>query len=274
MVCNHPVNPNIGPLQPELVCNTLQYSEKLLNWNPVCQKNAAVFYQFRTGQTRKSLRVIPDACADFLFCCDDNPFAAISGLQTAPREIILKPNCTYFGFKPYTTKGIKSLPILWSELLDETVSFRDQFGDTGLEISISNAASFDERINIFHKFALKKLIDQNYLLDLVEYSEIKLCDAAGNIRVDTLSGQTGYTTRYCRKRFKEALGISIKEYSNIIRFQNLVRILSQEEEDALADAQGDNGFYDQSHMIKEFKRYSGETPKHFKNKFFNLGASF
>jgi len=256
------------------MCNTLQYSEKLLNWNPVCQKNTAVFYQFRTGQTRKILRAIPDACVDFLFCCDDNPSAAISGLQTVPREIVIKPNCTYFGFKPYTTKGMKLLPILWSELLDGTVPFADQFGDMGLEIAIKNAVSFEERINIFHKFAFKKLIDQNYLLDLVEFSEIKLCDAAGNIRVDTLSEQAGYTPRYCRKRFKEALGISIKEYSNIIRFQNMVRILSQEEEESLSDVGLDNGFYDQSHMIKEFKRYSGETPKHFKNKFLKVRISF
>jgi len=274
MICNQQSSQEAGPLQPELELNTLHYSEKILKWNPVCQKNMALFYQFQTGsQTKRSLRVIPDACADFLFCCDDNPSAFISGLQTAPREIIIKPNCTYFGFKPYTTKGMKIMPILWNELLDETASFRDQFGDNGLEAAIKIAASFEERISIFQKFALKKLIDQSYLLDLVEFSEIQLCNAAGNIRVDSLSDQTGYTTRYCRKRFKEALGVSIKDYSNIMRFQNMVRILSQEEE-SLSDVVLDNGYFDQSHMIKEFKRYSGDTPYRFKKFVLKTEATF
>lgn len=254
------------PYQPELILNTLQYNEKLIKWNPVCKKNMAVFYQFQTGdQSKKSLKVIPDACVNFLFCCDDNPSAFISGFQTGPQEIILKPNCTYFGFKPYSTKGIKILPILWNELLDSTVSFAEQFGDNGLEISIKNARSFEERIKIFQRFAMKKLIDQKYTLDLVEFSEIQICDAFGNIRVASLSDKTGYSESYCRKKFKDTHGISIKDCSNIMRFQNTVRILSLNGEESLFDILLDNGYFDQSHMIKEFKRYSGDTPKHYKN---------
>ena len=90
---------NIAPLQPEL-SRQLRYNERLLTWNPYSKKNLALCYQFQTGGSSAPVRLIPDACIDFLFRCDPGASAAVvSGLQTAPRELILEPNAVYFGFK-------------------------------------------------------------------------------------------------------------------------------------------------------------------------------
>ena len=90
----------IAPLQPDL-SRQLRYNERLLTWNPYSKKNLALCYQFQTGEDGAPVRLIPDACIDFLFrCTPGSPAAVVSGLQTAPRELVLEPNAVYFGFKP------------------------------------------------------------------------------------------------------------------------------------------------------------------------------
>ena len=77
---------------------------------------------------------------------------------------------------------------------------------------------------------------------------------------------TGYSGRYCREKFKEAAGVSMKQYSNIIRFQNVVRMLEQEPAPSLSDIVFENGYFDQSHLNREFKQFSGESPLHFRRR--------
>ena len=222
--CQTNIDRDIVPLQPEL-SKQLHYSERLLKWNPYSKKNLALCYQFQTGRDGTPIRLIPDACIDFLFKCDrENPVAVVSGVQTAPRELVLAPDSVYFGFKPYSPKGMRPLGAAWHGLTDET--------DTP---------------------------------DFVELSELQLCQARGNIRMEVISDYTGYTGRYCREKFKEAHGISIKNYSSIMRFQNAVRMLSRQDDEAsLSDIVFDNGYFDQSHLNREFRRFCGDTPLRFR----------
>ena len=107
--CQTNIDRDIVPLQPEL-SKQLHYSERLLKWNPYSKKNLALCYQFQTGRDGTPIRLIPDACIDFLFKCDrENPVAVVSGVQTAPRELVLAPDSVYFGFKPYSPKGMRLL---------------------------------------------------------------------------------------------------------------------------------------------------------------------
>lgn len=64
--------------------------------------------------------------------------------------------------------------------------------------------------------------------------------------------------------FQNYIGVSPKQYANICRFNNVRTYL-----DGLgteADWNGiafDFGYYDQSHLIREFKRYAGKTPSEY-----------
>lgn len=258
---------NIAPLQPEL-SRQLRYNERLLTWNPYSKKNLALCYQFQTGGSSAPVRLIPDACIDFLFRCDPGASAAVvSGLQTAPRELILEPNAVYFGFKPFSPKGMRALRTDWQELVDQCISLGEDCPDAEWVVEkLSTSATFDERVSIVAEFARRQLADPEYTPDFVEYSELQLCQARGNIRMDSISDYTGYTGRYCREKFKEAHGISIKNYSSIMRFQNAVRMLARSggEEGRLSDIVFDNGYFDQSHLNREFRRFSGVTPLRYR----------
>lgn len=59
-------------------------------------------------------------------------------------------------------------------------------------------------------------------------------------------------------RFRERTGLTPKTFSRIERFQHLV--LNQDPKTSWVDAALDAGFSDQSHMVREFRRFAGISP--------------
>ena len=61
--------------------------------------------------------------------------------------------------------------------------------------------------------------------------------------------------------FKELVGTNPKEYARIVRFQKSLKLLQHYQEDAnQAQLAYQCGYADQSHFIREFRRFSGYTP--------------
>lgn len=257
------VEETLVPLQPAMRSKS-HYQERLVKWNPYSMKNLALCYEFRTGEEEETLELIPDACPDFMFCIGSRPTAVVMGVQSAPCSLRLEPNAVYFGFKPYSVKGMRELSAGWAELLNTCVAMGDQVDCGFLLERMVKAPDFGERIRVMCAFAEAELADNGYTPDFVEYSELRLCNARGNLKVEDIASFTGYSGRYCRERFKESYGLSIKRYSNIIRFQNAMRMLADERVEDLSDIVFENGYFDQPHLSREFKLYSGDSPLHYR----------
>lgn len=254
------------PLQPAMK-QQLCYQEKLIKWNPYSLKNLALCYEFRTGGEARSIQLVPDACLDFLFCFGEGgPSAVVTGAQTSPISLELEPDTVYFGFKPYSAKGMRRLAAPWTELRGGQADLAELTDCGRILEELDSAASFSERVRAIHDFTRRHLADDSYAPDFVEYAELKLCDTRGNLRIEDLADYTGYTGRYCREKFKEAHGISIKRYSNIIRVQNAIRMLSREDAPEMADVVFENGYFDQSHLNREFRLYTGDTPLNYQRR--------
>jgi AraC-like DNA-binding protein len=226
----------------------------------------ALFFQFETGEGPGSLEIIPDNCINFFFCREDVPSALVSGFGLKREIRQLEPNALYFGVKPYTVQGVRQHRIGWGETVGEMTDFFEMFGRQAVVEQICLAENFEKRISLFQDFAKTHLINENYCPDLVEYSELMMCSARGNLKIEELSRKLGYTSRHCREHFKNAHGISIKCYSEILRFQNAVRMM-EENSCSIADIVFENNYYDQSHLIREFKRFTDFTPVDFRKRY-------
>ena len=255
------------PVQPGLQLQS-DYVEKLVSWNPRMTKGQALCYQFRTGGGASQTLLIPDACANFLFRCDEDGCELhISGIQSEKSEVALKPDATYFGFKPYCVMGMRSFGVDWRELLDETMVGAESMSCfQRISEILAKATSFEQRSSIMRDFAYRRLVDQDYIQGVVEFAEHTICSADGNVRVADVSDQTGYTAQYCRKCFRESVGVTIKNYASVLRFQNVVRSFPDSSKD-LAEIVYENGYCDQSHLTKEFKRFTDMTPNAFRKRY-------
>lgn len=65
------------------------------------------------------------------------------------------------------------------------------------------------------------------------------------------------------RKFSSAIGISPKQLSKIIRIQATLKTLLTKEITSLTDLAYENEYFDQAHFIKDFKEFTGLTPKEF-----------
>ena len=259
---------NSPPLQPFVNRYADSYQECQLSWNPYCLKKDALFYQFRASDNAEGIELIPDACLNVLIEFDtSNTRALFSGTFLHPTVFQLKPGATYFGFKPYSNLGFKCQKIHLREMVDSYTDFNDVFPCSGQLMSeVFEAESFAERAGVFMEYALQHLVDDSYFPTFVDYLAVMLCSAQGRIGFNNMAQVFGYSERYCREKFKDCYGLSPKQYSDIIRFQNTLKALFSDSHKDLSSLAVEGGYYDQSHLTHDFRRYTDTPPdKYLKN---------
>ena len=87
--------------------------------------------------------------------------------------------------------------------------------------------------------------------------ELKQKDFFDNI--ENVASRYGITSRYLQKLFLQYTGLTPKLYTKINRFQNSLRLVTQNN-NSLTSIAYDCGYFDQSHFIREFKSFTGLTP--------------
>ena len=99
----------------------------------------------------------------------------------------------------------------------------------------------------------------------------KIEDAQGLVRVDELCADAGLSIRQVDRLFREHLGVPPKTFARIARFQNAITRLKGDPGCTLADVAARCGYYDQSHLVHDFRRFAGAAPKQ-KRGYFPAGA--
>jgi AraC-like DNA-binding protein len=95
---------------------------------------------------------------------------------------------------------------------------------------------------------------------------IAMREANGAIPVNQVAAAAHATVRTLERKFKQAAGYTVKDVSSVMRFQQVRNQLWVDPDSSLAGLAHEFGYTDQSHLSKEFKRYSGTTPAAFARK--------
>ncbi|HEY9049087.1 MAG TPA: helix-turn-helix domain-containing protein [Ohtaekwangia sp.] len=90
--------------------------------------------------------------------------------------------------------------------------------------------------------------------------------ANGMIPVSEVAAAAHATVRTLERRFKQSSGYTVKDVSALMRFEQVRNHLWLHPDSNLAGLAHEMGYTDQSHLSKEFKRYSGTTPAAFARK--------
>jgi AraC-like DNA-binding protein len=106
---------------------------------------------------------------------------------------------------------------------------------------------------------------------VVDYLTSRLFAPAG-LRISDLVEEVGYTQRHVAALFRRWVGLSPKQYARVRRFNSLVLHATgtPESEPDWADLALEYGYFDQSHMIHEFREFSGLTPESYLERYRGL----
>lgn len=82
----------------------------------------------------------------------------------------------------------------------------------------------------------------------------------GQVSVEEMAQQVNLSSRQLERRFREVVGIPPKLFAEICRFAYVFRLLQNQPLAKWQDVTHTCGYFDQSHFIREFRRFAGEAP--------------
>ncbi len=212
------------------------------------------FWEYEnTGDERKHT-ILPDGMFELIseYNSDTHTRLILTGIWTEPIDVTIPKNGKILGIRfkllaaefifPEQVKQLqnKSLIILQPRCNLEA------YTKNNFEFFITKTtACINKDIN-------------NLNLPKVDKRKLKLFDLIYNKRcysVEELSQAVSWSSRQINRYFNNQFGFSLKEYLKILRCSNSYREISN----GILSPKKD--YYDQSHFIKEIKKYTGTTPK-------------
>jgi len=84
--------------------------------------------------------------------------------------------------------------------------------------------------------------------------------AYGQISISTLLSEIGVSKRHLERKFQQAVGLSPKLLCRILRFRRAWEKIDEPGPRDWADLALSLGYYDQSHLIRDFNQFAGAPP--------------
>jgi AraC-like DNA-binding protein len=195
---------------------------------------------------------------------------------TLPKCYIMSPRFKYYQLYPGNQLGFISIrfragafrhfcknPV--TEFVDSFVDIEELWGSKGLEFKqqVMVAENLRQRIAVIEKFLMCFLIQYHKSEQSLDTAIQTLLYDYKSVRLQDLCRNLFLSQRQLERKFKEAVGVTPKAFQKISRFEAVVKhLLLCRSKNYLDEALG-QGYYDQSHFLKEFKNYIGEYPTSF-----------
>lgn len=258
--------------QPFFSLNTKKYREIIIS-----EPFSAVFYEFETEKhinrdkyDNMFMVCIPDGCIDAVFVkMEDKIRLEIIGTPLSAKPLIVFPDAEYFGvrFQPGIFLPLKEKFNSINSFTD-TETFISDISDEYkmLGENIFKSESLEKRIEFILDF-FEKLNKTDYTVNKTVYEMLNLINISnGNIDMKEISEILCYSERHLTRLFNSSLGYSPKSFVRIVRFQYALNKLTEKAdfyENNISDYIQELGYSDQAHFQREFKEFTGITPKNF-----------
>ena len=195
--------------------------------------------------------------AGMSFLLVSGPMSRLMRLMVTPKQVLVARLRTgafqaMFGMEAHRIK-------------DKTIFLEKLWGKEAKEWAerLRQAPDIESRLQVFEEELVRRAPSfkkpDPYAVKAVEMMK----ESNGRITVEELAYRLGYTERQVHRKFEEGLGLTPKEYQRVLRSRLLIlRMLNGDFKD-WSDLVNDHGYFDQSHLIHEFKGFMGVSPEKF-----------
>jgi AraC-like DNA-binding protein len=224
--------------------------------------------------------VLPDGCMDIVFNFGDvrtsgaadgtaqravQRGGAVVGTMTVPLLVAPGPREDFFGvrFHPGMARAFLCAPA--AEFTDISAALADVWG--------REVAAVEDRLAAIHAAPTRiRLLERELLRRLPAARPPEPCVAAalhlieghrGAVTMREACRFAGVSRQHLARRFAEHVGVSPKMFARVTRFRSLLTLLRQVRLVSWSDTAAAAGYYDQSHLIADFRQFTGRTPEDF-----------
>lgn len=231
-----------------------------------------------TNDTQRQ-RIIPDGTIEMAFILGDDikRYTSKDDFIIQPRSMVLGQTIDPFyieptgyvntfaiRFYPYGFANFVAVPL--RDLANKETAIEMLFGKnitTKLEQDIIQATDVKQRIEIIELFLLNILSKQETVNSIVKTTIDTLLSTKGKTSISDILKNDLSKRRQLERMFARQIGVSPKQLAKVIRFQSAIKMLINEDGENLTTIAYESDYYDQAHFNKDFKEYTGISPKDF-----------
>lgn len=253
------------PVQPTVRQSTqnVSYTEFL----PAIELQSLVYcyWQLKTSEPLSeqfNYRVVADGCIDIFVELNNPSDSYVMGFCKKFTEFPLENNFHYIGIRFFPSMFPQLFQVNAKELsnrfehLDSVVPAVADFIRNNLHAS----QSMQEIRALFDRYFVERLNAGPFDEDKRLYGALQLIlKNQGMLDIET-DLQTGISARQLRRLFEYYIGDNPKTFSQVVRFQNILKAKPSSQSLRKNKLFFDAGYYDQAHFIKEFRNFYGVTP--------------
>jgi AraC-like DNA-binding protein len=172
---------------------------------------------------------------------------------------------------PLSAHGMLRLPM--HTLAHRTVPLEDVLGGTSLVERLHDADAWPARFEILDGALTKLLAHAPPPSPGIAWAWKRLRETDGRARIGELAGELGWSRKRLVARFREEIGLPPKTVARLLRFEHARALAERPERPDWARIAVECGYYDQSHLINDFRAVTGLTPREYAETFFQDTAS-
>jgi AraC-like DNA-binding protein len=189
----------------------------------------------------------------------------LAGHTCKSRKILIGGKFLMIGacLYPYAVPLLFKIPTM--TVRDTYIFLEDLAGDGG--------ARAKEKMGLANNHRDRIQILSDYLFCLARKTEIiqrgmhgcvqSIVSNNGQMSIERLVDQLGVSQRQAERKFNDMVGFSPKLFSRLIRFHSSLKFAAHPKPYSLTEVAYHSGYFDQSHFIREFREFSGVSPKNY-----------
>lgn len=245
------------PLQPGFERNFCLYNE-IKPIQSEISDYVMFYYEMKTAlQELHSIPVLPDGCMDIVFIQNENDYhlyilgtaKSLVGACSGKNSYILGARFVPGGIYPFfsdISQQCSSLQIPLDSIYPNS---------NVLAQAIFQTKTFQDRVQILEQFLQHSYRNKSNKSKLISYCIDRLIETRGALTVQQLGAETAFSTRYINQIFQMLVGLSPRQFCDIMRIQDSVRYIISGTYSTLADISAQSGYYDQSHMNRKYYKF-------------------
>jgi AraC-like DNA-binding protein len=148
-------------------------------------------------------------------------------------------------------------------LANRKVALEDVLGEPALVERLHDAGEWTARFRLLDTVLTRRLAAGRQASREVRWAWRRLVETDGGIPIRTLGEELGWSRKRIVARFREEVGLPPKAAARLLRFERARALTEEAANPDWTRIALEAGYYDQSHMINDFRLVTARTPATF-----------
>jgi AraC-like DNA-binding protein len=162
---------------------------------------------------------------------------------------------------PPAAYALFGLPL--DALAQRVVPLEDVLDEPSLADRLHAAEGWRARFALLDGILLRRFGESTAASREVAWAWSRLVETGGRVAVGSLAAELGWSRKRIVARFREQVGLPPKAAARLLRFERARSLAEREAQRDWARIALECGYYDQSHLINDFRAVTGRTPETF-----------